>query len=101
MLKCLGHLADRTRDEGTIRYLFSQLGERMNRHGLAGLGISIGLFFAVSCGQKAPTDTVQRGNTTNAATGSNTGNSNTTPATNDGTNKGTVVLPSQQVAKSK
>jgi hypothetical protein len=100
MLKFLEALADRRRVEGTIRYLFSQLGEHMNRRGLVGLGLSLGLVFATACGPKtATTPTVQRGSTGavdasgNPATGGTTGT--------DGTTKpgGPVVLPSQKVAK--
>ncbi|WP_141734989.1 hypothetical protein [Oligoflexus tunisiensis] len=100
MLKFLEHLADRNRVEGTIRYLFSQLGEHMIRRGLVCLGLSINLIMAVACGPKAATDsTAQRGNT-DALGGNPTGDPGTgnNPATG---NKGPVVLPSQQTAKAK
>lgn len=73
----------------------------MNRRGLVCLGLSFGLLFAAACGQKTATSpTVQRGNT-DAVGGNETGGTNTgaTGGTNTG-NKGPVVLPSQQLAKS-
>ncbi|MDQ3235554.1 MAG: hypothetical protein M3Q07_27400 [Pseudobdellovibrionaceae bacterium] len=100
MLKFLKHLADRRRNEGTIRYLFCQLGEYMNRRGLVGLGLSFGLLITTACGPKtATTPTVERGNTGAVdADGNPTGNPDSTGTTPTGDKK-PVVLPSQVTAK--
>jgi hypothetical protein len=100
MLRFLEALADRRKVEGTIRYLFSHLGEHMNRRGQVGLGLSLTLVLAMACGPIPATDpTVQRG-TTGAVDASGNPATGGTPGTGTPTKPGgTGTLPSQKVAK--